>query len=83
MASMITRYCVMDEVGRKMTVHGEFSNDEDYEDAFCAEFSDEDEALECAIELVGSIRGLTIERYQRFSPSHEPMNYTEDARTAA
>jgi hypothetical protein len=65
--AIITRFRIEDEAGRIMTVHGEFSYDEDYQDAFAADFRTEEEAEECAIELVGSMRLLTVERFQRWS----------------
>lgn len=78
MASTITRYRIEDEVGRIMTVHGEFA----YEDnGWLADFCDEDEAMECAFELLGSTEGLSVERFQTVSrfPDITTENHTERA----
>lgn len=78
MASTITRYRIEDASGLIMTVHGEFA----YEDnGWLADFRDEDEAMECAFELLGSIEGLSVERFQTVSrfPGVTPENLTERA----
>lgn len=61
----VTRYCIMDASGLTMTVHGEFS----YEDnGWLAYFRTEEEALEAAAELVGKLDGLTAERFETYRP---------------
>lgn len=79
--AIVTRFRIEDEVGRIMTVHGEFSYDEAYQDAFAADFRDEEEAMECAFELLGSTVGLSTERFERFSdfPDFTAEQITERA----
>lgn len=80
MSAMVERFCIMDEVGRVMTVHGEFSYDDE---GYNAEFRSEEEALEGADELLGSRLGLTVERYERWSRFPDLNTTTEAQRDAA
>lgn len=76
--AIVTRFRIEDEVGRIMTVHGEFAYDDN---GWLADFRDEEEAMECAFELLGSTAGLSVERFQTVSrfPDFTPEQITERA----
>ena len=57
--AMVTRYSIIDEVGRFLTIDGFFS----YDDADAVEFRDENDALE----ELAAYPGCTVETYQRVS----------------
>lgn len=76
--AIVTRFRIEDEVGLIMTVHGEFAYDDN---GHLADFRDEEEAMECAFELLGKTAGLSVERFERFSdfPDFIPEQITERA----
>lgn len=77
---MVTRYRIEDASGLIMTVHGEFA----YEDnGWLADFRDEEEAMECAFELLGSTAGLSVERFERWSSLPDMAIEASSKRAAA